>query len=406
MNILYIDNYAGSVKHGRSFRPYYLGRQWKERNIPLFVVAGSYSHLRKEQPPKTGFETIDGIHYLWLWTPKYKGNGILRFVSMIVFVFQLFLNMPKILKWSKPEKIIASSVYMLDIFPGWCMKKITKSTLFFELHDVWPPSLIEFGGMPKYHPFVLLIAMAEWFAYKLSDKTISILPCAYPRAQKFGVAEKDFFHVPNGVVISDWENQVPISQEMKQKMMTIKESNTFSVGYAGAMGKPNFMSAIVEAAKQIQDKNIHFFFVGGGTEKQKIIDAIAHHKLENITVFSHIDKKQIPSFLSFMDVVYVGSRPRDVAKYGSSTNKVFDYMMAKKPIIYGINSTNDFTKDGNCGVSVNPEDTQDLVSKIVTLSNCPKKELQQMGENGHAYVLENHTYKKLGNDFLEALSAQ
>ena len=28
MNILYINHYAGSMKHGMEFRPYYLSREW------------------------------------------------------------------------------------------------------------------------------------------------------------------------------------------------------------------------------------------------------------------------------------------------------------------------------------------------------------------------------------------
>ena len=77
MNILYIDHYAGSPRHGMEFRPYLLAREWVRAGHRVQIVAAAHSHVRAVQP-RPGDERIDGIDYRWLATPAYTGNGFGR----------------------------------------------------------------------------------------------------------------------------------------------------------------------------------------------------------------------------------------------------------------------------------------------------------------------------------------
>ena len=82
MNILLINHYAGSVRHGMEYRPYYLAREWVRAGHRVRIVAASSSHLRARPPELNGRrvfdETIDGIDYRWHATPAYRGNGLGR----------------------------------------------------------------------------------------------------------------------------------------------------------------------------------------------------------------------------------------------------------------------------------------------------------------------------------------
>ena len=78
MNLLYINHYAGSIKLGREFRPYYLAREWIKLGHSVTVVSASFSHLRSNQPiVHADFDSdmIDGIKYVWIKTAKYKSSG-------------------------------------------------------------------------------------------------------------------------------------------------------------------------------------------------------------------------------------------------------------------------------------------------------------------------------------------
>lgn len=47
-------------------------------------------------------------------------------------------------------------------------------TLIHEVHDMWPATLVELGGMSRNNPFVRLLQIAENDAYKKADVVVSI----------------------------------------------------------------------------------------------------------------------------------------------------------------------------------------------------------------------------------------
>lgn len=70
MNIVYINHYAGSDKHGMEYRPYFMAKRWVEAGHNVTIVASSYSHLRTKNPDMRGQATMeemhDGIRYFGL----------------------------------------------------------------------------------------------------------------------------------------------------------------------------------------------------------------------------------------------------------------------------------------------------------------------------------------------------
>ena len=63
-------------------------------------------------------------------------------------------------------------------------------------------------------------------------------------------------------------------------------------------------------------------------------------------------------------------------------NKVFDDMMGGKPILYAVNAPNNYIKEYNCGVSVNPENKESIENGIDILIGLSDKERGEMGERG------------------------
>lgn len=402
MRILLIDHYMGSEKLGMEFRPYYLCKEWARIGYEPTTIGGSYSHLRKSQPRKLGWESENGIDFLWLWTNKYKGNGILRLISMLIFVVQLLLLAPYIALRVKPHFIIASSTYPLDIFPSWLIAKLSGARLIFEIHDLWPLSPMELGGYSKKHPFIMLMRFGEWFAYKFSDKIISILPNSYEHVKKDGVPKEKWAHIPNGVSLNAGKpEQLP--QYLSDTIEQLREDGFSLIGYAGSIGPANVMHTMIEAAQILKDEKIAFLIVGDGSSRKMIEDMAHSLNLKNVYFFGYLLKNQIPAFLSEMDILTYCGKKSKLYKYGISLNKTFEYMLAAKPIVQAFSAANDVVTEAKCGVTVEAENPPKFADAILKIANLDESTLHKMGAAGKAYVLEHHNFTALAKNFFDAM---
>ena len=74
-------------------------------------------------------------------------------------------------------------------------------------------------------------------------------------------------------------------------------------------------------------------------------------------------------------------------------------MMGGKPILYAVNAPNNYIEEYRCGITVRPEDTEDLVRGIKELLSEPEKERAIMGENGKKAVMKHFNYRVLAKQF-------
>jgi glycosyltransferase involved in cell wall biosynthesis len=407
MNILLINHYAGSKKHGMEYRPYYLAREWIKLGHKVTIIGASYSHVRTIQPnvdKKWTEEIIDGIRYIWIKTPEYQGNGVKRVVNMLSFVISIYRYKEKITQEVKPNVVIASSTYPLDIYPAKAIADISKAKLIFEVHDLWPLSPMELGGMSPYHPFIFTMQLAENYAYKHCDHVVSLLPKAKEHMVGHGLQPNKFNYIPNGISLDEWEEkEVPLPDNLSNKIQELKENGQILVGYAGGHNISNALEDFLEAIKLTKNDNISYLFVGKGTEKSKLKKYAETNKLNNVFFFDPIPKDAVPSFLRKMDILYLGWKKKSIYRFGVSPNKLLDYMMSKKPILHAIEAGNDLVSESNCGVSVEPENPRAISNGLLKLASMSVSERERLGNNGFNYVLNHHDYSKLAKKFIEII---
>lgn len=406
MNILLINHYAGSTTYGMEFRPYYLAREWVRLGHKVRIVAASFAHVRTHQPQAelvNSCETVDGIEYQWLQAPAYSGNSARRAINIFTFAGRLLKASRRLARDFQPDIVIASSTHPFDIYGAERIARLSKARLVFEIHDLWPLSPIELGGMSPYHPFILAIGASEQRALRTADVVVSILPVTKEYLVGRGMAPEKFFHVPNGIDVTEWEGDpLPLPAPHAAILKHLKEQRKFIVGYAGAHGTANQLSHALAAAVQSKDDQVHFVLVGHGPEKSALISESKRLGLKNITFLDPVPKTLIPSLLSEFDLLYFAMKKEKLYRFGISLNKLMDYMMAAKPIVQAVEAGNDPVRDAGCGVTIAPDEPAALLNAISQLKQTSHSEINAMGQRGRAYALAHHDYRILAKQFLKA----
>jgi len=410
VRILLINHYAGSYLHGMEYRPFYMAREWTRLGHNVMIVAASHSHVRTKMPSlNSSFteEVIEGVRYVWLKTPGYEGNGYRRAINIFSFVAQLFRFKNRIIEECKPDIVIASSTHPLDIFPARSIARISGAGLVFEVHDLWPLSPIELGGMSRSHPYIQFVQYAEDYAYRNADRVVSMLPNAEQYMRTRGLSHRKFAYVPNGIDLQEWQDDVvELPQPHSCALARLKNEGKFIVGYAGAHGVANSLNTLIEAAEKLRDQPVSVVLVGKGSEKTTLQKVCVEKKLNNVLFLDPVSKEVMPALLERTDVLYIGLQSQPLFRFGISPNKLFDYMIAGKPIIQAIEAPNDIVCESGCGLSIPPEDPAALADAVLTLSRMSPSERESMGLRGKQYVIQNHDYRILARKFLDAVCSK
>ena len=412
MQILLLNHYAGSPHHGMEYRAYYLAREWVRAGHQVRIVAAGYSHVRTTQPSDGGHairnrtvELIDDIEYVWYPAPSYQGNGAGRVLNIWAFLRQVRSDAKRLIEEFHPDVVIASSTYPLDIWVAQRLARLAKAKLVYEVHDLWPLSPIELGGMSPRHPFIRLCQWAENTAYREATLVVSMLPKVHQHMAAHGLDLRKLHIIPNGISPDDWQSEGQlINGELARELQTARANDKLIVGYAGAHGLPNALDTLLDAAKLLTNQPICFVLVGTGHEKLRLQDRVVAEGLHNVQMFAPIPKVQIPALLREFDIAYIGLKCEPLFRFGVSPNKLMDYMMAARPIICAIQAGNDPVSDAHCGRTVHPESPCDIADAILQLAGLPASERDTLGLKGRAYVQKHHTYPVLAQKFLSILT--
>ena len=411
MRILYINHYAGSPDHGMEYRPYYLAREWVRSGHAVRMLAASYSHVRWRQPGLDAqalkmplAQIIDGIDYRWFPTPVYEGNGLGRLRNIASFLLRVAREARAIVREFRPDVVIASSTYPMDIWVARRLAKLAGATLVFEVHDLWPLSPIELSGMSPKHPFIRLCSAAEKTAYRDADVVVSMLPKVHQYMASRGLDLRKLHIVPNGIAPDEWSGTpAALNDSVACVISAARSAGRQVVGYAGSHGLPNALDTLVDAAALLRERAVEIVLVGDGHEKERLRQRVVDEGLAGrVHLLAPIPKSQIPAFLSAIDVAYIGWQRVPIYRFGIAPNKLMDYMMAACPVLHSIDAGNDPVAESGCGLTVPPADAAAVAAGLQRLLDMSPEQRRAMGERGRVHVLSHHVYPVLAHRFLNA----
>ncbi len=402
-----VNQYASTPDTGIGGRHYYLARALARQGHRVYLISSSYNHLlrhpRTMRRPVETDEIEPGFTFVWIRMPCYTdAHDKRRIWNWVSFAWKL-TRLPRYLEY-KPEAIVASSPAPFVFLGARQLARRFGACLAFEVRDIWPLSLIQIGGYKPDHPFIRLVQWIENTAYRDADRVLSVLPNALEHMRAHGLDDERFIWIPNGFDLAEVAESEPLSDDIEATLPRDK----FIVGYAGTLGFANSLDYFVEAAGLARDEaDIAWVIVGDGKEKNRLRGKAKALGLQNLVFIDAIPKAQVQSMLGRFDVSYIGLTRDPLFRFGVSPNKLFDYLYAARPVLYGIDSGDYRPVDAaGAGRSIVPEDAEALHDAVLELRALPAEELRAMGEAGRLYALQNHEYSQLARKLAKALQTE
>ena len=409
MNIWYINHFATPPGSGLPGRPHSFAVNLEKLGHKVTVICAMWHHLR-QQPASLNDQyncrNYDGVDYYHLPARPYKGNGLGRLLNMLDFSRAIKKLSQRIdrKELPQPDILIPSCVHPLVFPPAYKLARKYNAKLIYEVRDIWPLSLVELANVSSIHPVVLWFKRIERRAYRQADAVVSLLPNALEHMAPLGLDNRKFHYIPNGINREEWDApSVSLPEEHQGVFQQLKEQEKLIVVYTGAHGTPNTLDQILDLAKLNQNKNkpYHFVLIGEGIEKGKLVKRAREESVSFVTFLPRILKQQAITALKLADVCFVSLKSVPVFRFGVSPNKLGDYLMAGKPIIYAIKAGNDPVQEAGAGISVEPYNTCELEDALQRFCAMTQAERNAMGMNGHRYALENLDWEILGRRYAE-----
>ncbi len=412
MNILLIHQYFLEDNDSGGSRWNEMTRQWTEQGHDITVLAGMvhYASGKKAERYKGKFTFVDKksekltiirSHVSEAYNVSFLG----RLWAYFSFVFSsiwagLFMTKGKfdVIIVTSPPLFVGITAYVLSLF-----KRVP---FVFEIRDLWPESAIDTGVLKS----GLIIKLAYWFEafiYKKA-KLINTLTPAFRKMliEKKNVPSEKVIMIPNA---ADFALSEELLQTFDVQAFRAAHNleNRFVITYVGAHGVANHLIQVIDTAEIIQKTNpeVLFLLIGSGMEKAMLKAEAEKRGVTNTVRFiDAVPKKEVFKYILASDVGSSILKKVDTFKTVYS-NKTFDYMSCKKPIMMLIDGVSrELVEDSKSGVYVEPENANAFVEAIqYYLSDAGKKLAKQQGIEGYNYAHQHFDRSILANKYLEEI---
>jgi glycosyltransferase involved in cell wall biosynthesis len=412
-NIWIFHHYATPPMLNGLSRPYEFAVKLKQNRYRTSIFAASYLHFSDVNLIKDKSKYLkdddSGIPFIFLNTPSSAKNTIARVKNMASYYFGLFAVAKKYAKETgKPDIIIASSPHPLAMIAGIKVAKTFNIPCVCEVRDLWPEAIFAFGKLTEKSMLGKLLTAGEHWIYKKADAVIFlkegdinyIKEKGWDSKQGGDIDLEKCYYINNGVDLEGYKRR--ISENVLND--TDLHSGKFNVVYTGAIRPVNNVGNILDCAAFLKEyPDIQFLIYGEGNELNDLKQRVCDEGLANVKIKGYVDKKYIPYVLSRSSVNILNySQSKYNWTRGNSSNKLFEYLAAAKPIISTVKMGYCILEKYNCGLSLDYSTPEELAMTILNVYNMPQSQYAQMCENAYTGA-ENFDYRLLTDKLVNVI---
>ncbi|MEM9835081.1 MAG: glycosyltransferase family 4 protein [Bacteroidota bacterium] len=368
MKILFLtDNFPPEVNAPAS-RTYEHCREWVQAGVDVTVItcAPNFPQGKVYEGYKNRLwqrEEMDGIKVIRVWTYIAANAGftkrILDYLSFCVMAFWASL-------FVKTDVIIATSPQFFTAVGGYLASVFKRKPWFMEVRDLWPESIRAVGAAQGKEKWLDRLERLELFLYRKAKKVIVVTKAFKENISARGIDPNKIEVVTNGVLLDQFTER-PKEEALLQEL---KLQDKFVVGYLGTHGLAHKLDFILDCTPEAPEQ-VHFLFIGGGAEKQNLLDQVAREGYTNVTMLSPVPKSEISRYISITDLALVPLKKSDTFKT-VIPSKIFENAAMRKPILLGVEGESKaIIEQYGAGLCFEPENKADFLAKLQQLVNDP-----------------------------------
>ncbi|MEO2050435.1 MAG: glycosyltransferase family 4 protein [Allomuricauda sp.] len=365
MKILFLtDNFTPEFNAPAS-RTYAHCKEWVKNGAEVTVITGvpnfpkgkvfeGYKNKWRQE------EWIDGIRVIRVWTYIAANEGfskrILDYISFMVSA--IFAGM-----FVKTDLIVATSPQFFTAIAGRWLSFLKRKKLIMEVRDIWPESIKAVGAMEG-NLVIRYFEYLEKRMYRTASKIVTVTDAFKKQlCDKHDIPPGKIGVFKNGIDSSLFR-PTPKNQQLLNELGL---KNKFIIGYIGTHGMAHKLDFVLNCAKQIQDDEVHFLFVGSGAEKKNLLKLKEDLQLQNVTLLDAVPKQEIANYISILDAGLVNLK-RSKTFESVIPSKIFELAAMHKPILLGVlGESKEMVEKYDIGVCFEPENMPEFIDGVLLL---------------------------------------
>ena len=362
MKLLFLTDNFPPEFNAPATRTYEHCKEWVKEGVEVTVITcapnfpeGKIFKGYKNKLYQT--EMVDGIKVVRVWTYISANKGFLKriidFLSFMVMSFWVGL-------FIKTDLIVATSPQFFTAVSGRWLAFWKRKRWVMEVRDLWPESVKAVGAMDT-NPIISFFEYLELRMYKSAWKIITVTDSFKEQLVHERKIKTSKIEVVKNGINTDLFVPMPKNATLLKELQL---ENKFIIGYIGTHGMAHKLDFILDCANQIENKSIHFLFLGTGAEKENLLKQKENLGLKNVTLLPPVEKQQVKEYISILDVGLVNLKKSDTFK-SVLPSKIFELAGMHKPILLGVEGeAKRLIEEYGVGLAFEPENQQDFFEKL------------------------------------------
>jgi len=321
------------------------------------------------------------VHRVWLYAAL--GGGLARILNYVSFSV---LSLWGLFQANKPDYLFVESPPLTISLPAYLYSRIRRVPFILNIADLWPDTIVEMGLMGKGIAFRLLLALEKWSYRRASYINAVTEGLRDTLLKEKNVPAEKLLFLPNGVDTQKFRPQ-PADERLKEKLGLADKR---VILYMGTQGLAHSLDNVLRAAKLLHDRSdIHFLFIGDGSER-KNLERLRHElALNNVTFHNPVPLDQLPTYYSIADSGLVSLRALSIFE-SARPSKIFPLLASGKPLLFfGGGEGARLVQSAKAGLVIPPENPEALASAVTHLFQDSAL-AEELGANGRRFATGWH----------------